>query len=117
MRSCATASFPGREIAPDAAAVLDYTRDCAAVGVDIPIGLPELGPRSCDLEACRRLDRAASSVFLTPVRGEAGMAIFTCWLLPKIRQWEKVSLPSRAGSVDTPTSWTHTSPCGRWRVL
>ena len=83
------------EIAPDAAAVLDYTRDCTAVGIDVPIGLPELGPRACDLEACRWLGRAASSVFLTPVRavlhsathgeagevlrarGEAGMTIFT----------------------------------------
>jgi hypothetical protein len=51
------------EIAPDAAAVLDCTRDCTAVGVDVPIGLPEFGPRACDLEARRWLGRAASSVF------------------------------------------------------
>jgi predicted RNase H-like nuclease len=99
------------EIAVDAAAVLDYTRDCVAVGVDVPIGLPERGARSCDLQARRRLGRAASSVYLTPVRavlrstthqaagevlrarGETGMTIFTWRILPKIRQWDEVSLP------------------------
>lgn len=36
--------------------------------VDIPIGVPEDGPRSADLEARRLLGPRRNSVFLTPVR-------------------------------------------------
>jgi predicted RNase H-like nuclease len=116
------------KIAPDAATVLEYTRDCAAVGVDVPIGLPELGPRPCDLEARRRLGRAASSVFLTPIRavlhtathreagealrirGEAGMTIFTWGLLPKIRQWDEVPLPPWVVEVHPEVSFRAMAP-------
>ncbi len=116
------------ETVPDAAAVLHYTRDCAAVGVDIPIGLSEVGPRPCDLEARRRLGRAYSSVFLTPVRpvlysathreagqalrarGEAGMTIFTWGLLPKIRQWEQVPLPPWVVEVHPEVSFRAMAP-------
>ncbi|SDT41154.1 Predicted nuclease (RNAse H fold) [Friedmanniella luteola] len=38
------------------------------VGVDIPIGLPERGPRQADLLARDRLGPRRSSLFLTPVR-------------------------------------------------
>jgi predicted RNase H-like nuclease len=38
------------------------------VAVDMPIGLSEDGVRACDLEARKRLGRAGSSVFPTPVR-------------------------------------------------
>ena len=116
------------EIAPDAAAVLDYTRDCTAVGIDVPIGLPEFGPRACDLEARRWLGRAAFSVFLTPVRavlhsathgeagealrarGEAGMTIFTWRILPKIRQWEEVPLPPWVVEVHPEVSFRAMAP-------
>src|SRR3954466_13266061 len=42
--------------------------DVEVVGIDMPIGLSEDGVRACDVEARRRLDRAGSSVFPTPVR-------------------------------------------------
>ncbi len=48
--------------------VLAATDRCTAVGVDIPIGLTESGPRSCDLQARRLLGRQASSVFTPPLR-------------------------------------------------
>ncbi len=39
------------------------------IAIDIPIGLPERGPRACDLEARRRLGPGrGSSVFPAPVR-------------------------------------------------
>lgn len=39
------------------------------VGIDIPIGLAERGPRTCDIEARRRLGKTrGSSVFPAPVR-------------------------------------------------
>jgi predicted RNase H-like nuclease len=38
------------------------------VAVDIPIGLPDHGPRQADLLARERLGRRRSSLFLTPVR-------------------------------------------------
>jgi predicted RNase H-like nuclease len=40
------------------------TGSLAAVAVDIPIGLPATGPRSCDVEARQRLGPRRSSVFL-----------------------------------------------------
>ena len=43
-------------------------RECAVVAVDIPIGLAERGPRSCDHHARRLLGRRASSVFPAPLR-------------------------------------------------
>jgi predicted RNase H-like nuclease len=44
----------------------------AAVGIDIPIGLPEVGPRSCDVEARRMIGPRRSSVFPAPLRGVLG---------------------------------------------
>jgi predicted RNase H-like nuclease len=56
-------------VVPDAAAVLAVTGGCAAVGVDIPLGLPSgADPRACDVETARRLGRARSSVFPAPPR-------------------------------------------------
>lgn len=43
--------------------------DVGAVGVDMPVGLPETGRRECDLLAKRALGRAHPRVFLTPPRG------------------------------------------------
>ena len=51
----------------DVAAVLAVP-DVAVVGIDMPIGLSDDGVRACDVEARRRLGRAGSSVFPTPVR-------------------------------------------------
>jgi predicted RNase H-like nuclease len=42
--------------------------DVAAIGVDMPIGLPSHGRRECDLLAKRILGRAHPRVFLTPPR-------------------------------------------------
>jgi predicted RNase H-like nuclease len=49
--------------------VLAHTKACAAVAVDIPIGLSDGEPRKADIEARRLLGRPrASSVFPAPVR-------------------------------------------------
>jgi predicted RNase H-like nuclease len=42
--------------------------DVEVVGIDMPIGLSDDGVRACDVQARRRLGRAGSSVFPTPVR-------------------------------------------------
>ena len=47
-------------------------RDVEAVGIDMPIGLPEAGTRACDREARARLGRARSSVFFAPPRAALG---------------------------------------------
>lgn len=52
---------------PDIAAALAL--DVAAVGVDMPIGLPDTGRRECDLLAKQVLGQAHPRVFLTPPRG------------------------------------------------
>ena len=42
--------------------------ECAVVAIDVPIGLAERGPRSCDHHARRFLGRRSSSVFPAPLR-------------------------------------------------
>jgi predicted RNase H-like nuclease len=51
---------------PSAAAVLAVP--AAAVGIDIPIGLPRRGPRTCDVAARALLGPRRSSVFSAPLR-------------------------------------------------
>jgi predicted RNase H-like nuclease len=48
--------------------VLELSRDCAAIAVDIPIGLSDCEHRICDMLARRRLGARSSSVFPAPVR-------------------------------------------------
>lgn len=64
------ASVTGREVSwlllADAAAILAV--DASAIGIDIPIGLPESGRRECDVAARLALGVARNSVFFTPVR-------------------------------------------------
>ncbi len=51
--------------------VLALTRSCDVVGVDIPIGLPEVverGGRTCDRMARERLGKRSSTVFSPPPR-------------------------------------------------
>jgi len=82
----------------------------AAIGVDMPIGLPATGRRACDLEAKSLLGRAHPRVFLAPPRGvlaaatyaEAGrlhreltgglgLSVQTWHLVPKIREVDAVA--------------------------
>ena len=44
------------------------TLDVEVIAVDMPIGLPDAGPRACDVEARGRLGPRRSSVFAAPVR-------------------------------------------------
>lgn len=50
----------------DIAAVV--SADAEVVTIDIPIGLPDVGSRACDVEARRRLGRRGVTVFAAPVR-------------------------------------------------
>lgn len=43
-----------------------------ALAVDMPMGLPDAGPRACDVAARQRLGARRSSVFPTPVRATLG---------------------------------------------
>jgi len=105
-------------VQPDATAVLAATRDCTAVGVDIPLGLPA-GParRACDTRAAHRLGRARSSVFPAPPRevlaaptyAQAcavartltgrGISLQTFHITPKIAEWDAVVLTRRVVEV------------------
>ncbi|WP_338051692.1 DUF429 domain-containing protein [Pseudonocardia acidicola] len=107
------------EVCADAAAVLAATEDCAAVGVDIPIGLPAgRDRRACDVQAALRLGRARSSVFPAPPRAvlaapshpEAcrvareltgrAISLQTFHIGRKIREWEALAvLPDRVVEV------------------
>ncbi len=48
--------------------LLDSTSDCAAVAVDVPIGLPDNTPRQADVLARRAIGPRRSSVFPAPMR-------------------------------------------------
>ena len=99
-------------VQPDATAVLAATRHCAAVGVDIPLGLPAgRARRACDTLTAARLGRARSSVFPAPprevlaapdyaqacavARALTGRAISlqTFHIMSKIAEWDAVALP------------------------
>jgi predicted RNase H-like nuclease len=54
-------------ILDDVAAVLAVP-DVDVIGIDMPIGLSDDGPRRCDVAARARLGRAGSSVFPAPLR-------------------------------------------------
>lgn len=57
------------EVAPTVLDIVDTTPKPDVVGIDIPIGLVEAGPRACDLEARRLLGLPrSSSVFPAPIR-------------------------------------------------
>lgn len=62
----------------DLAAVIGHLESgrLDAAGVDIPIGLPETGPRRCDVEARRLIGARRSSVFPAPVRGVLGATTY-----------------------------------------
>jgi predicted RNase H-like nuclease len=55
-------------VVPDFAAALTATVACAAVAVDIPIGLSADGGRQADFEARKRIGPRRSSVFPAPAR-------------------------------------------------
>jgi predicted RNase H-like nuclease len=50
--------------------------DLASAGIDIPIGLPQSGPRRCDVEARQMVGPRRSSVFPAPVRGILGSTTY-----------------------------------------
>src|SRR5262245_13195635 len=88
------------------------------MGIDIPIGLSDDGPRACDVEARRRLGRPrGSSVFPAPCRAVLGVKGFprscqvsrrtlgvamsqqTYRILPKIRDVDALMTPARQAFV------------------
>lgn len=104
-------------VEPDAAAVLAVTQGCAAVGVDIPLGLTAVGRRACDDACARRLGRARSSVFPAPPRAVLGardyveacaiaqrvtgrkISLQTFHILPKIAEWDALERPAHVAEV------------------
>lgn len=99
-------------------ALFDLRPRPRVIGVDIPIGLTERGPRACDREARLRLGRGATSrVFPAPIRAVLhasdwatgnrrsrsldGRALTrqTFGILPKIREVDAALTPTRAEAV------------------
>jgi predicted RNase H-like nuclease len=88
-----------------------------AVGVDIPIGLSDSGPRKCDEEARRLLGERRSSVFPAPLRPVLGARSYEAalarsrkasgvglskqaWnLVPKITEVDRLLDPTRQGRI------------------
>ena len=100
------------DVVASAAEVLACTADCAAVGVDIPLGLPDgARRRACDVQTAARLGPARSSVFPAPPRAvlaaptyaEActvarrltgrAISVQTFQIGAKILDWESVPAP------------------------
>ena len=99
-------------LAPDAAAVLDATEGCDAVGIDMPLALPSGAVRrEAEVLVASRLGRARASLFPTPPAPvlSAGsyaeacaaaqeatgkkISLQTWYIVPKIREFQEVSLP------------------------
>ncbi|MDR9390945.1 MAG: DUF429 domain-containing protein [Trueperaceae bacterium] len=101
-------------LAPDVGALLDALPPDAQVAIDVPIGLPEAGPRACDVAARRVLGPRRASVFAAPVRAVLaagtyegalaghraadgrGLAKQAYHLLPKIREVDALLAASPA---------------------
>lgn len=91
--------------------------EVGAVGVDIPIGLPEDGPRRCDQDARRLLGPRRSSVFPAPLRpvlgarsyeqalararraGGTGLSKQAWNLVPRITEVDRLLTPTRQGRI------------------
>lgn len=92
--------------------------DVAAIGVDMPVGLPDEGRRTCDLLAKKLLGRAHPRVFLAPPRGVLaastyddanrmhraltggrGLSVQTWHLVPRIREVDAVADDPRVVEV------------------
>ncbi|MEJ2514916.1 MAG: DUF429 domain-containing protein [Gammaproteobacteria bacterium] len=73
-------------VVADVDALMRRLRPPRLVAIDIPIGLPDAGPRACDQEARRALGRRGSSVFPAPVRPvlEAGDYEDACRIRRKV---------------------------------
>lgn len=72
--SAGRARLAGWLLLPDAAAI--GAVDADATAVDIPVGLPDAGPRRCDVEARRLLGPRRASVFPAPVRATLAAASY-----------------------------------------
>ncbi|MGB6181614.1 MAG: DUF429 domain-containing protein [Rhodococcus sp. (in: high G+C Gram-positive bacteria)] len=105
------AVLDGRDVeltlAQDVDAVLDVTQNCAAVGVDMPLSIPDTGVRTAEAEVRRFLGSARSSIFATPVR-EAVYA----------DSWEEACVISRAhtGKAISKQSWYLTRYIQAWQA-
>jgi len=91
--------------------------ELVAVAIDIPIGLPDLGPRRCDVEARAMIGPRRSSVFPAPLRGVLGAKIYleaaerslaisgkslskqAFAILPKIEEVDRLMSPARQQTV------------------
>ena len=77
-----------------------------AVGIDMPVGLPDHDPRSCDLGARRMLGPRASSVFPAPMRSVLGSKTYEEACARSVAACGKAisrqgfGILSRIGSVD-----------------
>ena len=92
--------------------LLDSTADCAAVAIDIPIGLPDAAARQADVLARRAIGSRRSSVFPAPVRATLAASTYeeACSLserasgrklskqafaiLPKVREADMLMTPA-----------------------
>ncbi|SNS79598.1 Predicted nuclease (RNAse H fold) [Rhodococcoides kyotonense] len=105
-------------VAHDVDEVVRSTEDCSAVGVDMPLSMPEHGYRTSESEAKSFLGPARSSIFHTPVRAVldadsyedacaisrsvTGKAISkqTWYLMAGVRSWQSVRFdPERVVEV------------------
>lgn len=116
-------------VVDSAAAVLRGTAGCAAVGIDIPLGLPAgAARRACDVACAQRLGGARSSVFPAPPREvlqassyEEACAVAhrltgkkisqqTFHIGAKILDWDAVALPGHVVEVHPEVSFRALAP-------
>lgn len=116
-------------VVPDAGAVLEATAGCAAVGVDVPLSLPDgRDRRTAEVAARRELGRDRAAVFWTPpaevlaaaTHAEAceiaqrvtgrGVSLQTFHIASRIAGWQAVALPRDVHEVHPEVSFRRLAP-------
>jgi predicted RNase H-like nuclease len=105
---------------PTFSALLAAHRDAERIGVDIPIGLPQRGARSCDVQARRVLGPRKASVFPAPARPLLGITDFAEALATSRRladsglSLQAFGLLAKIGEVDAALQ---SGECAQGRVI
>lgn len=86
------------QVLPNFQGIVDNIDDYSVIAIDIPIGLPERGPRNCDIEARKLLGARKSSVFPAPIASvlQANDYMEACQIREKI---EKKKMSQQAWAI------------------
>lgn len=104
---------------PTIDALSEFVPDPTGIGIDIPIGLPDVGRRSADVEARLFLGSRRQSIFYTPVRAVLEAATHVdATAVSRQLTGSGISRQSHAlaQKILEVERWLPTAPCEVWEV-